>query len=55
MMEQFDNMGVPEHFPICGIFVGFLCYYTLAFLCATSCGGGFYIASLAYDSGMGPR
>ena len=21
MIEQFDSMGVPEHFPICGIFV----------------------------------
>ena len=39
-----------------GIFVGiFLCYYTLVFLLGTSCGGGFHIASLAYDNGMGPR
>ena len=21
IIEQFDSMGVPEHFPICGIFV----------------------------------
>ena len=36
-------------------YVVFLCYYTLVFLCGTSCGGGFYIASLAYDNGMVPR
>ena len=62
MVEQFDSMGVRDHFPICrnfcvgiffgifrwifcvtipwNFFVGFLCYYTLVFLCGTSCGGG---------------
>ena len=34
-------------------YVAFLCYYTLVFLCGTSCGGGFYMVPLAYDSGMG--
>ena len=39
-----------------GIFLlDFLCYYTLVFLCGTSCGGGFYMVPLAYDNGMGPR
>ena len=32
-----------------------MCYYTLVFLCGTSCGGGFYMVPLAYDNGMVPR
>ena len=55
MVEQFDSMGVRDHFPICrnfcvGIFFGiflfdFLCYYTLVFLFGTSCGGGILYGS----------
>ena len=55
MVEQFDSMGVQNHFPICrnfcvGIFFGiflldYLCYYTLEFLCGTSCGGGILYGS----------
>ena len=33
MVEQFDSMGVPEHFPICGIFVGFFCVTILWYFC----------------------
>ena len=32
-----------------------MCYYTLVFLCGTSCGSWFYIVFLAYDNGMGLR
>ena len=32
-----------------------MCYYTLVFLCGTSCSGGFYMVPLAYDNGMVPR
>ena len=39
-----------------GIFLlDFFCYYTLVFLCGTSCGRGFYMVPLAYDNSMGPR
>ena len=48
-------MGVPEHFPICGTFVGFfvtiLWYFCVGLLVA----GGFYMVPLAYDNGMVPR
>ena len=66
MVEQFDSMRVRDHFPICRNFcvriffwnflLDFLCYYTLVFLCGTSCGGGGgYMVPLAYDNDMGPR
>ena len=34
-----------------------MCYYTLVFLCGTSCGGGggVYMVPLAYDNGMVPH
>ena len=56
MMEQFDNMGVPEHFPICGIFVGFfvLLYFGILFV-GLLVVVGFYMVPLAYDNGMVPR
>ena len=58
-------MRVPEHFPICGIFVVFSWYFCVVNFCVTIlwyfcvgllvAGEGGYIASLAYDNGMGPR
>ena len=48
-------LGYQNIFQYVVFLLDFLCYYTLVFLCGTSCGGGFYIASLAYDNGMVPR
>ena len=31
-----------------------MCYYTLVFLCGTSCGREFYMVPLTYDNGMVP-
>ena len=46
-------MGVPGHFPICGIFVvNFRGIFVRYFLWP---GGGVYIVFLAYDNGMVPR
>ena len=49
-------MGVPEHFPICGIFVGFfvLLYFGI-FVWDFLWRGGGYMVPLAYDNGMIPR
>ena len=55
MMEQFDNMGVPEHFPICGIFVGIFVLLYFGIFVWDFLWWGFYMVPLAYDNGMGPR
>ena len=65
MVEQFDSMGVRDHFPICrnfcvGIFFGIsrwiFCVTILSYFCVgLLVAGTFYMVPLAYDNGMVPR
>ena len=65
MVEQFDSMGVRDHFPICrnfcvGIFFGIFCWIFCVTILWYFCVGllvvgGFYMVPLAYDNGMVPR
>ena len=66
MVEQFDSMGVRDHFPICrnfcvGIFFGiflldfFVFLYFGIFVWDFLWWGGVYMVPLAYDNGMVPH
>ena len=65
MVEQFDSMGVRDHFPICrnfcvGIFFGIFHWIFCVTMLWNFCVGllvvgAFYMVPLAYDNGMVPR